>query len=581
MSLFSRRAAPTQAQGLRWYQREAVDSVHRLLGTGVPWAPPDDEPVRSCLIVAATGTGKTQMFGGFAHEVQGNVLILAHRDELVQQARVRLEEITGEHVDIEQGEWTCNHSTRIVVGSVQTVLQPHRLARLGKDRFQYVVCDEAHHYVENSFARPLEYFADAKILGVTATPDRGDEKALGQSFDEVAYLFDIEQAIDAGYLVPVLGKRVYLQEIDLEGVGKSGKDLAAGQLDERMVKAVEGIVAKTLELEPERQGIAFFPGVQSAELAAQRFNARAPGSACFISGSTDPFERKQLVADFKRGRYRYLCNCQVATEGFDAPSTSCIIIGRPTLSRALFAQMVGRGTRTEPGCIEGLDAPAEGAERRAAIDWSGKPDLVVLDFVGNAGKHSLATVEDVLGGKYSEEEVALAKKKTEGGAVNVSEALRQARAEIAALAQRIQARQIKATTQDVDLFGYMDPEDDTDQGAEVGRRFGFKPPTDKQKEALRKLGVSQETIDNVSKKTASGMLDRLFKENGRRLDAGLASLGMLRVLKKYGVTEQNISRARAEAALNYLSQKGWGREKIDNHALERIIHYERQAGEDG
>src|SRR5688572_16216939 len=154
--------------GLRWYQRDGFNAI--MAGF---------ETFKSQLVVKATGLGKTQLFGAVAKHWQGSVLIIAHRDELVDQARERLEQMTGEYVEIEQGSLRCNPSTRIVIGSAQTLAKQNRLDALGKDRFSLVIADEAHHYVSPTWRRPMEFF-NAKFLGVTATPDRGDEKALGQ-----------------------------------------------------------------------------------------------------------------------------------------------------------------------------------------------------------------------------------------------------------------------------------------------------------------------------------------------------------------------------------------------------------------
>lgn len=233
-----------------------------------------------------------------------------------------------------------------------------------------------HHFLAATYRRPLDYFSGAKLLGVTATPDRGDEKAMGKLFENVAYCFDIRQGIDQGYLVPLVGRQIELGEIELDGVATVAGDLSKGQLDEVMLRAVEGIVKKTIELEPDRQAVCFFPGVKSAEYATERFNALEPMSAAFVSGETLPHIRKGIVADFRAGRIKRLCNCMVATEGFDAPSASCIVQARPTKSRGLYAQMVGRGTRVLGGLVEAIPGREGADERRALIASSLKKDCI-------------------------------------------------------------------------------------------------------------------------------------------------------------------------------------------------------------
>lgn len=357
--------AQARDYGLRWYQGAGKVAVESSL-----------EVNRSCLTVMATGLGKTRLGGAIAGDWPGNVLWLAHRDELIQQARDDLERITGEMVEIEQGQLRASSRSRIVVGSVDTVKRQNRLDRFGAERFSLVITDEAHHYTAATYRRPLEFFKNAKLLGLTATPDRGDEKALGQIFDDVAFVFDIQQGIEQGYLVPIRAHTVEVKELDISGVKTQAGDLVAAQLDEVMLKACAGIVKETLRYEPVRQGIVFLPGVKSAELAAQLFNREKPGSAAFVSGMTDKDERRDIVRAFRDGRVQYLCNCQIATEGFDAPGCSMIVQGRPTKSRALAAQMAGRGTRVLPGIVDHLDGEARAPERREAIAGSAKPDCI-------------------------------------------------------------------------------------------------------------------------------------------------------------------------------------------------------------
>lgn len=547
--------------GLRYYQRSGCQAILDGFAKGA----------ESQLLVMATGLGKTQVFGAVAKHWPGSVLVLAHRDELVEQARKRLEQMTGETVDIEQGDWKAQHRTRLVVGSVQS-FHKRRLDKMPKGRYSLVIADEAHHYLAKSFRRALEHF-DAKVLGVTATPDRGDEKALGAVFDSVAYVFDIEDGIDAGYLVPIVGKRVVLEEISLDNVHKTSGDLQAGELDQEMLKAVGGIVQQTIKLEPLRRAICFFPGVRSAEAAMHQFNAVEQDSACFISAETEQFERRRIVKDFHAGRYKRLCNCGIATEGFDSPGVSLIVHGRPTLSRALYAQMTGRGTRVLPGTVDHLDGPAMALERRMAIAGSAKQDLAVLDVVGNSTKHSLSSVEDILGGNYSDEEVYRAKKdRKEGG--DPRAALRDARAELERMARAVKAS-VKASVRPFDpfrVFGLEMPDEE-----KYTSRFGHKPATDGQIAALRKWKVPDEEIDQLSKSAASKLMAQLI---GRK-QAGLAGYGQLRVLQGFGIYDRNITKDRASAAITYIASKGWGKSgPVDPAVLADIVSHKRAAGED-
>jgi superfamily II DNA or RNA helicase len=432
-----------------------------------------------------------------------------------------------------------------------------------------VLVHNCHHYTAATYRRPLDFFAGAKLIGLTATPDRGDEKALGQIFDDVAFVFDIQNGIEQGYLVPLRAHTVEVKSLDISGVATQAGDLVAAQLDEVMLKACAGIVSETLKYEPNRQGIVFMPGVKSAELAAQLFNRSKPGSASFVSGMTDPDERRDIVKAFREGRTQYLCNCQIASEGFDAPGCSMIVQGRPTKSRALAAQMVGRGTRVLPGIVEHLDGEHRAAERQAAIAASAKPDMVVLDFVGNCGRHTLVTPADILGGNYSEAEVTLAKKKTKGGG-DVLKALEEARAQLRRIAEKAAIKASSVRTE-VDPFGVFHIKRD-----EGDVRFGRQPMTQGQYEYLDRMGVKPDQLNQMSKAEAS----RLISTAKVRRDHGLCTFKQMRLLQQNGVTDIQVGFEKATEALDYIFKTRREGGKPDPAQLDAIIHRQREPGED-
>lgn len=558
MSFLDDWDAPVENDGARYYQLEGVEA------TETAWL-----TEKSVLNVLATGLGKSYMMALLAKRADGPCLWLAHRDELVVQAVGHLERMTGEYVEIEQGQLRCSSKTRLVVASLSTISRQSRLERLGRDRFHRVFFDEAHHAPAATYRKPLEYF-NAKQVGFTATADRADEKALGQLFDVVAYCMDIEEGIESGHLVPIRGLMVELKEIDLTSVKASAGDLAAGQLDEVMLKAVEGIVRETLRLSEGRAGIVFFPGVKTAEYACQKFNQLEPNSACFIHAGTDPDERKQIVKDFKAGRYRILCNVDIATEGFDAPHIGFVGMGRPTKSRAKHAQMIGRGTRTAPGCIDYCDGKELAEYRRQRIAESEKPDLLVLDFVGNSGKHTLVSPVDLLGGNYSEDEVALAKKKyeaKEGG--DPRAALAAARAELAELARLTRAR-VTSEVRKFDPFSTLHL--NTKEVERYNVRFGQQPITPSQASYLeRRFDLEPHEISGLSKKAASDLITALKIRESK----GLARPRQLYNLQRFGVTDVNLSRARAAKGMEYLIACNYGkRMPVSPEILHRLL-YER------
>jgi superfamily II DNA or RNA helicase len=538
----------------RYYQVDAIVAAEKSLATN-----------RSALNVLATGLGKTEIFCIVAKRTQGRVLLLAHRDELVRESARRLKNITKEDVQIEKAEEYAGIKARLVSGSVQT-LGERRLLRWPRDHFQLIIVDEAHRATAPSYRRVFDYFESAKILGVTATPDRSDEKALGLVFEDVPYVMDITDGIEAGYLVPVRGRQVELAEIDLEDVGTVAGDLNEGQLDEAMMKAAKGIVRKTLELEPERQGIAFMPGVAGAEYLAHCFNMELPGSAIFVCGDTDPDERRMLLDGFKDGRYKYLCNCDIATEGFDAPTASLIIQGRPTKSRNKYAQMIGRGTRVLPGVVNGLEGQAFSSARRAAIAASVKPDMMILDFVGNSGKHSLMTPEDVLGGNYSPDEVKKAKEiAKENPGDDTTEVLKKARSWLRDLARQQRVRRVEATVREFDPFTLLGV--DEFSGDAVVARFGGRPPTPDVLEKLRAKGVAEDELSELSGRAANALLREMYERHKK----GLATYKQMRRLKMYGLTDPELTFKQADAAMAYLAARGWSK-KLDPKQLQRVVY---------
>lgn len=553
------KGARVRNYGLRYYQEEAKQAAEEALSR-----------VRSALIVMATGTGKTTVFGSIAGDWPGDVLVLAHREELIAQAAQRLERMTGEAVGIEKGP-EISSGERLVVASFDSMSEA-RCKRLGASRFSLIICDECHHALAPTYRKVLEFFmaGGAKLLGVTATPDRGDEKALGQMFEEVAYLFDIADAIEAGYLVPIEGHLITVEAVDLSGVDTRLGDLVQGQLDVVMVEAVEGIVKETLRLAASMRGIVFWPGVKSAELADLRFNALDPGSSCFVHGKTNKYERPEIVAAFKRGETRLFNNVAVATEGFDDPTIEFVGVGRPTKSRNIHCQICGRGLRPLPGVVDHIPGKERAAERRAAIAASAKPVCHIFDFVGNSGRHALMAPEDLLGGNYSESEVELAKKKAkEKGGGNALANLEAARAELRAIAAKAQSK-VKSTVRKFDPFEALGIEHD-----QKSQRFGYRPATEAQRESLLRMGFKENQLTELSKYDASKLLD----ERARRHQAGLASYKQMSILGKYGVTDKSLEFPRASRAIDYISANGW---KVqDPNVLHTILYAPRTPGEEG
>lgn len=536
---------------LRYYQRDAKEASEQALARG-----------ENCIIVMATGLGKTICSAAMVRDWSGSVLWLTHRDELIWQSKAALEKLTGEVVDVEQGPCRARPDARIVVGSLDTVRRQKRLDRFGPDRFSLIVTDEVHIALAATYKKTIEFF-NAKRFGMTATADRLDGRSLGALFDTVAYKMDIREGIDAGYLVPISARMVELKEIDVSNVSTSAGDLAVGQLDEAMLKACGGIVEETLRLEPDRTGIVFAPGVKSAQLIHQLLVARGK-SACFVSAKTPTDERRQLVEDFREGRTQYLVNCQVATTGFDAPACSLIVMARPTKSRLLYTQMGGRGTRTAPGTVEPFMGRADAALRRAAIAASSKPDMVILDFAGNCGRHSLVSAVDLLGGSYTDAEVKQAKRRVVEGTGDIQQALESARAELRRIAQAAQVAATSVVTE-VDPFGVFH--------IHMDEALGMREPcTEGQRNFLRWMGLSEKEARAMSKREAGKMISTARV----RREKGLADYKQLRELREHGVDKVAISSQRADTVLRYLRATKRAGNIPDKNTINELLRPQRQ-----
>ncbi len=483
-------------------------------------------------------SGKTRVMTELAQRrKKDKILVLAHRDELLQQAVERFGRDCDETVGLDKAEDFAGDQ-RIVVGSVQTVSMPARLERFDPQRFDLVMIDEAHHSPSATYRRVVDYFGDAKVLGVTATPDRADEKAMGQVFDSVAFLYEIEDAINDGYLCDVRCSRIEIAGIDLSNVKTVAGDLNQGELD--AVMAVEevllGVADATIREAGNRRTLLFTTSVANADKLAEILNRHRDGCARAVNGKTEIDERRGILKAHQAGDYQFLCNVGIATEGYDDPSISCVAIARPTKSRALYTQMCGRGLRI----------------------FDGKPDCLLIDYVGNSGRHKLASALDVLGGRYTEEEEELAQKiveKNPGMKARdaIDEAHAQAEREKAELEKIARLKAIKAkaiySKQDVNPFGIFHL--DVQREQELAERFGGKIASDKQIACLQKFKIP------VPAGCTSQLASKLIGTAITRRQKDLASFGQLKTLQKYGVNDINISFKHASTVIDAIAQNQW------------------------
>lgn len=512
-------------QELRPYQQQARDRIH------AEW----DAGHTRTLLVLPTGTGKTIVFASVAADqvrAGDRVLILAHRGELLEQAADKLQRSTGLVSAVEKAESTCLDSWfRVVVGSVQTLQRTARLERFPQDYFGTIIIDEAHHAITDGYRRILDYFSGAKVLGVTATPDRGDMRNLGEVFDSLAFEYKLTDAIKEGYLCKIMAQTIPLQ-LDITSVTMSGGDYAVGDLGTALDPYLEQIAAEMARRCKSRKTVVFLPLIKTSQKFRDLLNTYG-FRAAEVNGQSD--DRRQVLADFDAGKYNVLCNSMLLTEGWDCPSVDCVVVLRPTKVRSLYSQMVGRGTRLSPG----------------------KTDLLLLDFLWMTDKHELCRPADLVC-----EDRAVARQMTEtlaesGCPEDIEEAAAQAREDVVAQREEALAKQLEEQRRKkaklVDPLQYEMSIQAEDLAGYVPA-FGWEagPPSEQQTAALEKLGILPDAVESAGK--AALLLDRLNK----RRDEGLTTPKQIRCLEKYGF--QHVGTWSFEAArhmIDRIAAQGW------------------------
>ena len=488
---------------------------------------------RSTLLVMPTGTGKTVVFAALSAiaRAKGRVLVIAHREELIRQAAERITAVTGMSVGVEMGDECVDIGAMpdVVVASVQTMARAGRREKFARDAFVLVVIDEAHHATASTYGAVLDYFALAKVLGVTATPDRLDGRGLRAVFETCAHVYEIRDAINDGWLVPIKQRRVAVEGLKLDAVRTKGRGGAGDFDEEALAKQMlqEGflhrVAAPLVELSGARPTIVFTPSVAVAgELAAVLGRYIGASNVRALDGSTKHEERAATVEAFKRGDFRVLVNCALFTEGFDVPRIACVANCRPTKSRALYAQMIGRGTRPHPE--------------------SEKDHLLVVDFTDASTKHKLVTVADVLDGRCDDEERERCDELVAANPdTDVAELLNAAKAQVAAERRHRVICEARFKAQDVDPFDVL--------GADASRGRANHPPTPKQLEILSDRKVP---ADGVDRDQATSLIDAMFERDR----AGLCRFKPASILARHGLNP-DVSRALASEAMEALAANHW------------------------
>lgn len=370
-----REAAP-DVDGLRPYQEEAVAAALA-------------HPRRTGILNTFTGSGKTRTAIALVRRWMAanpgqRTLWVANRTVLIEDARARLAQSLGCLIGHEQAK-RGQDGERVVVGSLQT-MQGERLHRIDPNTFGLIVFDECQYWDSPIGVELREHFASAKVIGLSATPGSG----------EVIYSRDVLWGIDEGYAVPIVPATEEISSLDMSAI-KSAKnaqgvrDLQLGAVEEAILAVAAPIAHAVWKRCQDRWPIIYTPGVASAHAVAKALNEYRRGWIESVDAKTPPAERRRIQLACEAGEIGGLVNCGIYLFGYDAPWCDAIVMARPTEDWGLWMQMLGRGLRP----WEGIGQLAERDERRAAIAASRKPNMMLLDITGEAGKHGICSPTDI------------------------------------------------------------------------------------------------------------------------------------------------------------------------------------------
>jgi superfamily II DNA or RNA helicase len=509
---------------LRPYQVEADAAIHAA------W-----EEYKRVLLVLPTGTGKTCVFSKIAHDeaIRGRrTLIVAHRDELIRQAQSKLLQFTGLDSDIDKADEVPSGMHLVTIGSVQTLSRPGRLTKAQEMHYDTIIVDEAHHCLSETYQRVLSAFPDAKVLGVTATPDRGDKRNLASYFETLAYEYPLRKAIDEGFLCKIVAQTVPLK-IDLGKIRTTAGDFNDLDLGNALDPYIPQIADAVAEIDQDRKTLVFVPLIATSVRFTKELVSRGIAAEHIDGTSAD---RRNILSRFNTGETRLVTNSMLLTEGFDQPDIGCIVCLRPTKIRSLYAQIIGRGTRIAPD----------------------KSDLLILDFLWHIERHSLCHPANLIAASTEVAEKITALQEDRAGQQldleDLEEEVERSATEDRerALAEALKAQSHKKR-RTVDPLAFAIATHDKEL-QEYEPLFGWQKakPSDAQLAVLARFGIDTEAIQ--SRGHASIMLDRLIK----RAREKLATAKQLRILADYGYpSEATTTFDKAKEYIDQIAASGW------------------------
>ena len=505
---------------LRPYQLEACSAILKTWQTN-----------RSHLCVVATGGGKNAIAAGTSSYLLKNgarVLFLANRNELCQQPIGTFRDQTGIVPSLEKATFKASLNAELVIASVQTLSRQTRLERFPRNHFSHIFADEAHMAAADSWRRIFDWFPAAKVAGLTATPFRSDNKSLSDIFETESFRADLFSLVDAGWLVNPdhvdrLSTAISLADVRVKKT-VTGYDYDPVESAAAIEPYFQEVAREILQRHAQRRILAFLPLIASSQKFVQAC-LKVGLHAVHIDGE-DP-DRDQKIAAFRDGKITLLSNSNLLHTGLDFPSCDCTLNLRPTRSKVLYAQIVGRSTRALPGVLDGL----ESAEQRlAAIKASPKPKSFILDPLWVANREALCTPSFLVA---PNEEFAQEMEQKAGR----SYSLRAVRDRIQAEREESIRRRLEAVARfregivPANYFGAA-IRDDQIVNYEAIFKWEEQPPTKFSRLLLGKAGIDPDTVPS------EGLARQVLQAIGRRRYQGLPEIRELAaVAHDQGVTE--------------------------------------------